>query len=929
MTIIKDYIEYTKEWKSKLGEKTIVLMQVGSFFEVYALKQEDGTFIGSDIVNFSQINDMLIAGKKQSFDGKPVFMAGFGLAQLEKYTKKLQEHQYTVVVYRQDIQGANTTRSLCEIISPGTYFSSDTPSLSNITMAIWLQHVKASRSSPELIIFGVSTIDIFTGDTTLHEFTSAYVHNPCTYDSLEKYVAVHRPVECLVVSNLDERVTSEILSFVGLDQVKTHINSQPDKINNASKQTYQMEFFSRFYPNMSKEMVTTDIIHSYSVAVQGFVLLIDFIYQHSPQLTTKLKGPVFETDTTYMTLANHSLKQLNILDDARENGKLRSVGAFLNNCMTAMGRRKFMYCLHHPVTDCVALQKSYDSTEAVLQTDDWRSYRESLTGVHDLEKWKRKLLLRKTTPKDFGLLITDLRKIQPIYNGCDELLCELENVFDIDTALKVDGFTSETMFFRPGVNSKLDQLANDMKNSRKKMEAIAQYLSNLIGNLEKGARSKTFVKIHETPKADPVLLTTKRRATILKNAINNKHTATITFEGGNFILDLSEIKFGTYGTNKKEDLIMSEDIRDIISKVQSSRDELTNEIALFYQKYLDDFSKHFAIFDKIVEATIEMDILQSKAYIAHTYNYCKPKIESREKSFCNFTKIRHPLIEHLQTDELYVTNDLNLQDGFLIYGTNAVGKTSLIKSVGIAVIMAQAGLYVPCESFVFAPFKSIFTRILGNDNLFKGLSTFAVEMSELRIILNMADQNSLILGDELCSGTESDSALSIFTAGLERLHSQNSSYLFATHFHEVVHYDEIKQLDRLQLMHMEVTYDRARGCLVYDRKLKPGSGNTMYGLEVCKSLNLPDDFLERAHSIRNKYNKITTGILEETGSHFNVKKIGGNCENCGRERATEVHHINHQADANKKNGYIDSFHKNHKANLVNLCEFCHKNIHAI
>ena len=108
----------------------------------------------------------------------------------------------------------------------------------------------------------------------------------------------------------------------------------------------------------------------------------------------------------------------------------------------------------------------------------------------------------------------------------------------------------------------------------------------------------------------------------------------------------------------------------------------------------------------------------------------------------------------------------NELDGILLYGTNAVGKTSFIRALGISVIMAQAGLYVPASSYKYKPYKYIFTRILGNDNLFKGLSTFAVEMSELRTILRLADKNSLVLGDELCSGTESISAVSIFVAGV-------------------------------------------------------------------------------------------------------------------------------------------------------------------
>jgi DNA mismatch repair protein MutS len=241
--------------------------------------------------------------------------------------------------------------------------------------------------------------------------------------------------------------------------------------------------------------------------------------------------------------------------------------------------------------------------------------------------------------------------------------------------------------------------------------------------------------------------------------------------------------------------------------------------------------------------------------------------------------------------------------------------------------MAQAGLYVPCHSFTYSPYNYIFTRILGNDNLFKGLSTCAVEMSELRTILKMADAKSLVLGDELCSGTESDSALSIFTAGLEILHQKQCTFLFATHFHEINTYDEIKVLTRLKMLHMAVNYDRERGVLVYDRKLRDGPGESMYGLEVCKSLHLPDAFLQRAHDLRMKYNAKDKNILALGTSHFNAQKIVGLCELCEKELASEVHHLQHQEKASKVNAYIQSFHKNHVANLLNICETCHKGIH--
>jgi DNA mismatch repair protein MutS len=205
-------------------------------------------------------------------------------------------------------------------------------------------------------------------------------------------------------------------------------------------------------------------------------------------------------------------------------------------------------------------------------------------------------------------------------------------------------------------------------------------------------------------------------------------------------------------------------------------------------------------------------------------------------------------------------------------------------------------------------------------------------MSELRTILKNANKNSIILGDELCSGTESTSALSIFVSGLEVINKIESSYIFATHFHEILDYEEIKFLlkNKMEIFHMSVIFDREKNKLIYDRKLKKGSGETMYGLEVCKSLDLPDDFLDRAYFIRKKYNATinSDSILNKGLSKYNSNKIKGLwCEICKNNKSTEVHHLQFQKNANN-NGIINSeFHKNNKANLINICEDCHNKIH--
>jgi len=274
--------------------------------------------------------------------------------------------------------------------------------------------------------------------------------------------------------------------------------------------------------------------------------------------------------------------------------------------------------------------------------------------------------------------------------------------------------------------------------------------------------------------------------------------------------------------------------------------------------------------------------------------------------------------------------DTHTTSGVLIYGVNTTGKTSYIRSVGIAVVMAQAGLYVPAKSFKYKPYKSIFSRIQGNDNLFHGLSTFAVEMSELRVILKMADKYTLVIGDEVCSGTENQSALSIFVAALIELYEKECSFLFATHFHEIVDYDEIRVMARLKIKHMSVMYDRERDCLIYERKLRDGAGYRMYGIEICKSLHMPEDFIEKAYKLRSKYYSEIAGALSHKQSIYNSNKIRGLCEKCGKQIARETHHISPQCIA-EKDGFIEGgdikFHKNHLQNLMALCEKCHDEEH--
>jgi DNA mismatch repair protein MutS len=502
----------------------------------------------------------------------------------------------------------------------------------------------------------------------------------------------------------------------------------------------------------------------------------------------------------------------------------------------------------------------------------------------------------------------------------------------------------ETNFIKKGVDSELDSKKQLLLESSNKLEAIRAYFNENIMKYEKKTKATDYVKLHETEKNSFSLVATKRRCNNLKEIVNKTADSVtlnyISSEDGvtqsTFYIKLRDNLFLNAQT-ASNDSISNPDITELCKSMSSVKIQMKDLITGVYNKILnrmDEFQPHILA---IVDFITIVDVIFTKANIAKTFNYCKPTIIASDKSYFNARDLRHCLIEHLQQNELYVSNDIalgnNVIDGILLYGTNAVGKTSLIRAAGIAVVMAQAGLYVPCSSFQFSPYQYIFTRILGNDNMFRNLSSFAVEMYELRTILRLANERSLVLGDELCSGTESISATSIFVAGIQNLHAKKSSFIFATHLHEIINYEEICDLKSVVLKHMAVIYNREKDLLIYDRKIKDGPGDNMYGLEVCKSLNLPSDFIESAHNIRMKYHPTSASILSLKTSHFNSKKVVGMCEMCEKEPGKEVHHLQHQNLANE-NGHIsnstnggDSFHKNHVANLMTLCEKCHDKIH--
>jgi len=232
-------------------------------------------------------------------------------------------------------------------------------------------------------------------------------------------------------------------------------------------------------------------------------------------------------------------------------------------------------------------------------------------------------------------------------------------------------------------------------------------------------------------------------------------------------------------------------------------------------------------------------------------------------------------------------------------------------------------MYISSKEFIYSPYKKIFTRIGVQDNIFVGRSSFTQEMYELRNIFQNADVNSLVIGDEICNGTEECSALSLVASTIKILSEKQTTFIFASHLHRLVELDIIKNIENLEIKHLKIT--EKNGLIVYDRKLSDGNGSQEYGIMVAQTLDMPIEFIKYANNIRIEV-KNEINIFDAKNNRYNGTKYSSGCQICG-ENYDEIHHIKFQRDADE-NKYVDDVYINDKYNLVSLCEKCHNKIHS-
>jgi len=947
MTMIDEYLKLQDKYQKKYGEKTIVLYECGQFFEIYGVVNNEVKL--GNIYEIADITNLSVSKKNNKYGPitkKNPLMAGFPNHSFEKWKNILLKNNYTIIKIEQDSHGKkNPSRNITEIISPG--INIETKSFTNNLMSIFLEEINSNGNS--MLFAGVSSIDILTGENTVYEIDPKVDDFNYTLDEIFRFIQSYNPNEIIINCEnitLDQKY---IINYLEITNYNVHFNYYKASTY-LIKNKYKTEFLNKLFKNHGMLHVEEYInLEKKYFGLASYIYLLQFTYEHNETIIVNLSKPKIWDKTDHLILSYDSINQLNVIPNKnlKFNTKIDSLWNLIDKTSTSLGKRLLKEYIINPILSISELNKRYLLIDIFLKkkadTLIFITLEKLLEQIFDIERLHRRMAVGMLNPLSFSNLDISYQYIIKIINTInsynDDTLNALlpnkeiittfnEFIFDYNSKLNmniINRFTLSNLrksIFKENIYDDIDKLQKKIDTCLSFFTKLSIFISNKIDT------NKQVVDIKENDRDGHYFSTSKKRAQLFKSNIQNIHEIKIKLDNNiEVIVPVNSIQYKIFSSYTKmycpQIKNYSEQLHFYQEKMKRLCTTKFNELLITYN------SKYSQILKHIVHFIAFIDVIKSNAKTAFKYGYKKPTIINKHnsKSYIEATDLRHPIIEQINTELEYIPNNVNLGiniNGMLLYGVNAVGKSSYMKSVGLSIIMAQAGMFVPANYFNYYPYKYIFTRISGNDNIFKGQSTFAVEMSELRSILKRANKNSLVLGDELCSGTETVSGLAIVASGVITLDKRNCSFIFATHLHKLSSMNRIILLDKVQNFHMETIYNKETQKLIYNRKIKSGSGNAIYGLEVARAMDLDIEFITLANNIRKEILGINIKLLTNKTSQYNSKIIMDLCKVCG-EKATEVHHIKPQLCSDQHN-MIGNHHQNVAHNLIQLCHICHQNV---
>ena len=550
----------------------------------------------------------------------------------------------------------------------------------------------------------------------------------------------------------------------------------------------------------------------------------------------------------YMTMDLYTKKSLELTENARDHEKYGSLFWLLDMTKSAMGARLLKNYIDRPLLNQQAIEKRLDIVEIFTQQFIQReSIKEILKEVYDLERLSSRIAFGNINARDLKWIASSLKVIpelkQQLYSFNEDLTNQLaDQLVDLSHITKL---IDNAIIDNPPLTIKEGNIIKDhFSEDLDELRYLRDHGKQWLIDFEQKEREKTGIKN-------------------LKVGYNRVFGYYIEVTKGSLDQVKDEFEYTRKQSLSNAERFITPELKDMESKILSAQDKIEKLEYVLFTQIRNEIKKEVHLIQDVAKIIAQVDVYQSLAMLASENSYVRP-IFNNNKTL-EITEGRHGVIEKVMGHGQYVPNDVSIDEKnpvVLITGPNMGGKSTYMREVALMIIMAQIGSFVPAKYANLTIFDQIFTRIGASDDLISGQSTFMVEMLEANNALRYANENSLILFDEIGRGTATFDGMAIAQAMIEYIAKNiHCMTLFSTHYHELTFLED-KGLG-IQNVHASARVDNDH--LVFEYLIKKGKSNKSYGVNVAKLAKLPDEVIQRANRVLEtlEENNVEDRLVEE------------------------------------------------------------------
>lgn len=789
--MMRQYLTVKKEYPDAL-----LFYRLGDFYEMFF----------DDAITASRVLEIALTGRDCGQEERAP-MCGVPHHAVDGYIAKLIENGYKVAICEQledpsDAKGI-VKRDVVRIITPGTIIEQgmlDEKS-NNYLCTIYLDKG-----------FGMSYVDISTGELYVTENISLndFLKNS-THD--------------LLIEEINKITPSEIISnnHIGNEVIDSMIYLS----NVLSLDDYKQIVLKHFKVLSLDSLGLKENYH----AVISLGMLLNYLNETQKTSLDHINKLHFYTVGEYLQIDANTRKNLELIETIRGKKGPGTLYHVVDNTMTAMGGRLLKKWIEEPLKNIKHINLRLDAVEELYENImTSNNIKEYLKSVYDIERLISRIVYGSCNGRDLNSLKQSLSNLPDLKSELNELSSqmfadiyssfdELKDIFDLIDASIVEEppiSIKEGGIIKTGYNEELDELREITVNGK-------DWISNLQAK-EREATGIKNLKIGFNKVFGYYLEVTK---SYLKDVPDNY------------------IRKQTLANCER---YVTPELKEMEAKILNADEQI---MKLEYELFLEirEFiSRHVKRIQETAYNIAVIDAINSLAIAAVKNNYVRP--EMNKKGFIKITDGRHPVIERIMKNEMFVPNDTYIDNKeyrmSIITGPNMAGKSTYMRQVALIALMSHIGSFVPAKKAEICIIDKIFTRVGASDDLSQGQSTFMVEMSEVSNILKNATSDSLLILDEIGRGTSTYDGLSIAWSVVEYITKKlKAKTLFATHYHELSELEsKLKSVKNYKILikeeHDEITFLR---------KITEGSIDRSYGIQVANLANLPEEVIERAKEI--------------------------------------------------------------------------------